>query len=172
MVLPNDECERIEALRRCHILDTAPEDVFDELALLAAQICRTPIALITLVDAKREWFKSKFGLTVDQIPRESSFCEYTIQRPGLFAIRDALEDGRFSKNPLVLAEPKIRSYAGVPLITAEGFAVGTLCVMSPVPKLLSKDQVGALEILGRQVSRWITLRHSSSRRGAAAGVAS
>ena len=67
MVLPNDECERIEALRRCHILDTAPEDVFDELALLAAQICRTPIALITLVDAKREWFKSKFGLTVDEI---------------------------------------------------------------------------------------------------------
>ena len=167
MVLPNDECERIEALRRCHILDTAPEDVFDELALLAAQICRTPIALITLVDAKREWFKSKFGLTVDEIPRESSFCAYTIQRPGLFAIRDALGDGRFSNNPLVVAEPKIRSYAGVPLITSEGFAVGTLCVMSTVPKLLSKCQIRALEILGRQVSRWIALRCRAARMEAA-----
>ena len=170
MVVPNNESERIEALHRCNILDSAPEDAFDELALLAAQICGSPIALITLVDANRQWFKSKLGLTVDQIPRESSFCEYTIQRPGLFAIRDALEDGRFSNNPLVSAEPKIRSYAGVPLITSEGFAVGTLCVMSPVPKLLSKDQIKALEILGRQVSRWIALRHPSSRMGAAAGV--
>jgi len=171
MVVPNNEFERIEALHRCNILDTAPEDTFDELVLLAAQICGAPIALITLVDANRQWFKSKLGLTVDEIPRGSSFCEHTIQCPGLFAIRDALEDGRFSNNPLVSAEPKIRSYAGVPLITAEGFAVGTLCVMSPVPKLSTKDQIRALEILGRQVSRWIALRHSSSRMGAAAGAA-
>jgi EAL domain-containing protein (putative c-di-GMP-specific phosphodiesterase class I) len=168
MVVPNSESQRIEALHRCNILDTAPEDAFDELAILAAQICYTPIALITLVDADRQWFKSKLGLTVDEIPRESSFCAYTIQHHGLFAIRDALEDSRFVNNPLVAAEPKVRSYAGVPLITAEGFAVGTLCVMSPVPKLLSKDQTRALEILGRQVSRWIALRHRTARMGTGA----
>jgi hypothetical protein len=164
MVLPKYEFERLEALRRCHILDTFPEVAFDELTFLAAQICRAPVALVAMVDERRCWFKSKLGLAADEIPNDLGFFAHAILESDIFTVRDALKDDRFSHNPLVATDPKIRFYAGAPLITPDGFAVGTLCVMDYVPRTLSKDQLSSLSILGVQGSRLIALRHKDAGR--------
>ena len=152
------ERDRLAALGRYRILDTEPERRFDDLVLLASQICGTPMALITLVDDSRQWFKSRLGIGVSETPRSISFCSRAIEQPDLFVIPDALEDRRFCDNPLVRGEPYVRFYAGAPLITPDGHALGTLCVADRVPRELTSDQIEALLALKRQVETQLELR--------------
>ena len=140
------------------ILDTVPEQVFDDLADLAASICEAPVALITLVDEKRQWFKSKTGVSISETSREVSFCAHAIMQQELFIVADATKDDRFAGNPLVTSEPKIRFYAGAPLFTPGGHALGTLCVIDKVARTLRPDQKRALEILSRHVMTQLELR--------------
>lgn len=156
------ELRRQEALSQYQILDTAPEAVFDELTHLAVQICRTPIALISLVDARRQWFKARVGLTLTETPRELAFCAYTILQTEPLIVPDALNDERFATNPLVTAGPKIRFYAGIPLINEDGYALGTLCVIDYVPHQLSPHQVKALQGLALQAVSELNLRRNLS----------
>jgi PAS domain S-box-containing protein len=156
--LPPDELARLDALRRYDILDTAPEAAFDDLTHLAMQICGTPIALVSLVDPHRQWFKAKFGVTVCETSRDIAFCAHTILQHELFEVPDTLADSRFATNPLVTHDPFIRFYAGTPLVTSEGQALGTLCVIDRVPRQLTSDQRLALTILGRQVVTLLEFR--------------
>ena len=117
----SDEAARLDALSQYKILDTAPEQAFDDLTQLAAQICQTSMALISFVDAERLWFKSQVGWKVGGIPRDAGFCADAILQPGLFVVRDALEDERYATKPPVVSDPHIRFYAGAPLVTAEGY---------------------------------------------------
>ena len=145
------EADRLAALRRYRILDTEPEERFDDLALLASQICGTPMALISLVDRDRQWFKARVGVDVQQTPRDIAFCAHAIHQPNMFVVPDALQDARFCDNPLVRTAPHIRFYAGAPLVTADGQALGTICVLDLKPRVLTKAQEAALEALKRQV---------------------
>ena len=156
--LPHDEGERLAALQRYGILDTPAECEFDDLALLAAQVCGTPIALVSLIDFDRQWFKAKFGLNIAQTPRDIAFCAHAICGTVVMVVPDALADDRFADNPLVTAEPHIRFYAGAPLRTPEGHALGTLCVMDRFPRELTDVQQRALHALGSQASRLLDLR--------------
>jgi GAF domain-containing protein len=149
--LPAPLEQRLKALERYHILDTPPEQEFDDLTFLAAFICDTPIALITLLDAKRQWFKSKLGLEEDETPIEHSFCTHAIKQHGVFNVTDAQKDTRFARNPYVERNPNIRFYAGAPLLSDDGVALGTICVIDRVPKTLSNQQQEALSALSRQV---------------------
>jgi anti-sigma regulatory factor (Ser/Thr protein kinase) len=153
-----NETTRLAVLHRYRILDTDPEQAFDDLALLASQICGTPIALITLVDAHRQWFKARIGVGITETSRSISFCAHAIDQPELFVVPDAREDCRFRDNPLVAGEPNIRFYAGAPLITPDGHALGTICVVDHVPRTLTHDQTDALQALKRQVEAQLELR--------------
>ncbi|WP_375500828.1 diguanylate cyclase domain-containing protein [uncultured Nostoc sp.] len=149
--LPENEAERLKVLAGYNILDTLPEEAFDDLTALAAYICKTPIALISLVDADRQWFKSKVGLKARETPRECAFCSHAILQPDdILVVPNAIKDDRFTNNPLVKGSPKIRFYAGVPLITPDGLPIGTLCVMDTIPHHPSYQQLDALRRLSRQ----------------------
>jgi len=148
--LPEDETERLRALHAYAVLDTDPELLLDDLTDLAAQICEVPIALISLVDSNRQWFKSRIGLDSAETPREHSFCAHAITGDDAFLVPDASADPRFADNPLVVGGPEIRFYAGAPLRTPGGRRIGTLCAIDRRPRNLTSEQVDALERLARQ----------------------
>src|SRR6266403_4996017 len=158
---PASEKKRLKVLWQYQVLDTVPEEVFDDLTELAARICEAPIAMITLVDEDRQWFKAKVSVTVNETSRDISFCAHAICEADLFIVPDATKDERFSHNPLVTSEPKIRFYAGAPLITPDGYALGTLCVIDKVPRELRPDQTQALRVLARHIMTQLELRRHS-----------
>ncbi|MGD0544637.1 MAG: response regulator [Candidatus Acidiferrales bacterium] len=160
--LPENEIARLEALQRYAILDTFPEQEFDDLSRLAALICGTPIALVSLVDADRQWFKAKVGIDDAETPRDVAFCGHAILQKDVMVVSDALADARFRSNPLVTDRPNVRFYAGAPLITQDGHALGTLCVLDHVPRELTSEQKQALKALSRLVVAQIELRRSVS----------
>ena len=160
---PDQEAARLEALRQYQILDTPSEQAYDDFTLLASSICEVPIALISLVDAERQWFKSKVGLEVSETARNISFCGHTILSNETLVVNDALSDSRFVYNPLVTSDPSIRFYAGAPLISPEGHALGSLCVIDRQPRVLLASQKTALEALARQVVSQLELRRASAR---------
>jgi GAF domain-containing protein len=153
-----NEAKRLKVLWQYDVLDTVPEEVFDDLTELAARICEAPIALLSLVDENRQWFKSKVGVTINETSRDISFCAHAIKQEDLFIIPDAMKDLRFANNPLVTSDPKIRFYAGAPLITPDGHALGTLCVIDKVPRELRLEQQQALRVLARHVMTQLELR--------------
>ncbi len=149
---------RAAALREYEIMDTPPEEAFDDLTRLTSFICGTPIALVTLLDKKRQWFKSRVGLEMRETPLEHAFCRYAIQDHRTLQVQDASLDDRFSSNPLVTGDAHIRFYAGAPLVTPSGIPIGTLCAIDQVPRELTPDQEEALAALARQVMRALELR--------------
>ncbi len=155
--IPANETPRLEALRRNHILDTAPEEAFDDLTRLAAHICGVPIAAINFIDEDRVWCKSMLGFDATETPREVAFCAHTILQTDLLIVLDARNDVRFAANPFVTGDPYVRFYAGVPLLTSEGHALGSLCVIDRVPRQLTPDQEAALQMLARQASSQLEL---------------
>ena len=154
---PENESERLNTLRGYGILDTHPEDRFDDLTRLAAIICGTPSSVISLVDEDRQWFKSKIGFDACQTPREDAICAHAIMTPDVFVVRDTTKDPRFANNPMVLGEPHLRFYAGAPLEAPNGHRLGALCVLDRVPRQLSPDQLESLRILSRQVMSQVVL---------------
>lgn len=161
IILTEKETLRLQALHQYHILDTICEAAFDDLTRLGAQICGTPIALISLIDESRQWFKSKVGLDSESTSRDLAFCAHAILQPHeTLIISDTLLDQRFATNPLVTSDPYIRFYAGAPLITPEGYALGTLCVIDHVPRQLNSEQVKALQALSRQVMAQLELKRN------------
>ncbi|MBW0432352.1 GAF domain-containing hybrid sensor histidine kinase/response regulator [Leptospira yasudae] len=148
---PLNETERLKALDSYQVVDTAPEEKFDSLTQIAAFICDTPTALISLIDVDRLWFKAKVGMADSETPRNISFCQYAILQDDIFEIEDAKQDARFKNNPLVLGPPFIRFYAGTPLKTPDGFNIGTLCVIDQNPKRLDDRQRIILKVLSNQV---------------------
>lgn len=157
------EAERLAALASYEIMDTAPEAGFDDVVRVAAQICGAPMALISLVDDKRQWFKAALGLTASETPREVAFCAHAIQHRDIMVVQDARQDARFEQNPLVTGELGLRFYAGAPLETPDGLPLGTLCVLDTRPGKLTEDQQFALQALARQVVVQLELRKALAR---------
>jgi len=156
--LPDNEDERLRALDRLSILDTFEEQAYDDLTFIAAQLCETPIALVSLIDADRQWFKSHYGLDVRETPRELAFCAHAIHDNKLFMVEDSLNDQRFHDNALVTGEPHVKFYAGVPLLIEGKYPVGTLCVIDNHARTLNENQKKSLEALSRQVVSQLELR--------------
>jgi PAS domain S-box-containing protein len=156
--IPENELDRLVAVRSYHILDTLPEKDYDALTRLASYICQTPIALITFLDGDRQWFKSKHGFELEQVPRTDAFCRYTILGEEIMEVTDARQDERFNHNPIVENDPHVRFYAGAPLIDEKGYKLGTLCVFDTEPRILTVEQRESLETLGREVISHVTLR--------------
>lgn len=161
--IPTNEAQRLAALKSYQVLDSLAEQAYDDITALAASICEVPIAMISLVDQSRQWFKSKLGLNQQETPRDVAFCAHAIMRPEPLIVRDALLDERFANNVLVTHAPQIRFYAGFPLIDRDGFALGTLCAIDRQPRDLSAGQHRAMLALARQVIALLELRRTSAR---------
>ncbi len=160
--LKHDESGRLSALARLDVLDTPPEEPFESIVALVQQVIRVPVCAISLVDKDRQWFKAKRGLAVAETAREVSFCTHTIKMTGPFIISDATKDPQFANNPLVTGGPKIRSYAGIPLTTADGYNVGSLCVIDTVTRTFSADEIAILVSFARLVVGELELRQIAS----------
>jgi len=157
--IPANEKERLQNIKEYQILDSLPESEYDDITKLASVICRTPMSLITIIDENRQWFKSAFGINATETPREYAFCAHAILNPDeMLIVEDSRSDERFMGNPSVTGEPHIIFYAGVPLVSTEGFAWGTLCVADSQPKNLSTTEIEALKSLSRQVVKLLELR--------------
>ena len=156
--LPINEAARLEALLNYQIIDTLPEDAYDDITLLASEICGTPMAAVSLIDSTRQWFKSKVGLAIPETARDNAFCAHAILEPDITIVSDTEADERFADNPLVTEEPWIRFYAGAPLLTQKGEALGTLCVIDQVQRTLTEKQINSLRALSRQVMAQMELR--------------
>ncbi len=161
--IPNNESERLHELNTYQLLDTPHDEAFDELADLAAEICDVPVALISLVDENRQWFKARVGLGVEETARSVSFCAHAILQPNLFTVKDTLLDERFKDNPLVTGAPNIRFYSGAPLITPGGLGLGTLCVIDSKPRELTTSQQKSLRMLARHVQTLMEVRRQNIR---------
>lgn len=162
--IPKNETERLRALNDYQILDTAPEDNFDEITQLATEICETPISLITLIDPTRQWFKSNHGLDSTETPRQYAFCAHAINNPyEVLEVRDARLDERFAENPYVKDDPNVIFYTGVPLVNPEGYPLGTLCVIDHKPKSLNATQLHSLKVLANQVVKLFELRKTNRK---------
>src|SRR5215470_8891489 len=157
---PANETRRLEALRAYQILDTPPEQSFDDLARLAAEVCETPIAFISFIDDRREWFKARTGFDATECPRSDSCCAQAINGRDVFIVPDTLIDDRCSTSPFVSGPPHVRFYAGMPLLTASGDALGTICVLDRSPRTLTPAQQEGLRALGRQVMTSLELRRA------------
>jgi hypothetical protein len=158
--IPLNEHARLELLRQYGILDTAAETAFDEITARAAQVCDTPISLLTFVDRDRAWSKSNTGLELREIPRDRSFCAHAICQDELYVAPDLLADERFSRNPLVTQKPHLRFYAGMPLLSPEGLALGTLCVIDRKPRELTAEQMDKLKELAKGAVLLLEIRRS------------
>jgi len=156
--IPRNEVKRLKVLWQYDVLDTVPEEMFDDLTDLAAHICEAPVALISLVDENRQWFKSRVGTSLKETSRDISFCAHAILNDDLLLISDASKDPRFRENPLVTGPQRIRFYAGAPLVTPDGHALGTLCVLDKQPRKLRSEQQKALRVLARHVVTQLELR--------------
>ena len=159
---PSDESTRLAAVLQTRALDTPPEECFDQLTALAARLCGAPTVLITLVDSHRSWIKSCYGGERGEAPREASFCAHTILGDDLLVIEDASLDARFAQNPMVVGEPGIRFYAGCPLVTGDGHAIGSLCVIDYEPRSLSPVQAQVLRTLGRHTAAMLQMRRAQA----------
>lgn len=160
------EEDRLAVLETYNIMDTAPQAEFDDIVELAAQICDVPIALISLVDDRRQWFKARVGVDATETPREVAFCAHAIQQAEVFVVNDATQDARFAENPLVTGDPNLRFYAGAPLETPDGYPLGTLCVLDNRPREISAGQQRSLAALARQVITQLELRQALARQRA------
>ena len=161
--IPQNEPDRLSDLGEYKIMDTAAEKEFDDLVRLASKICGAPMSTITFVDSKRQWFKSRLGIDSAQTDRDFSFCSYTILGHSLMLVRDAGQDDRFRNNPFVIGSPGIRFYAGIPLTSYRGNAIGTLCVLDVVPRDLDAEQRFALDVIGQQVIRQLELNRIKAK---------
>jgi GAF domain-containing protein len=159
--LPGNEAQRLAALKEYHILDTAAEQLYNDLTELAAYVCNVPVAMVSFVDESRQWFKSQVGLNPRETPRDAAFCAHAILQSEPLIVRDAMKDERFADSDLVTSSPHIRFYAGFPLINPEGFALGTLCAIDRKPRQLSAGQMRAMLSLSRQVMGLLELRRVS-----------
>jgi signal transduction histidine kinase len=160
--IAHNEAIRIKALKSFSILDTFSEKEFDEITLLASIICETPMSLISLIDGDRQWFKSKIGLDIEETSREVSFCGHAILNDGqLFTVEDSRLDERFYDNPLVTGFPNVVFYAGAPLVTSDGFSLGTLCVLDNKPKALTAMQQKAMEVLSNNIISLFELKKAN-----------
>lgn len=168
--IPENEADRVATLRSYDILDTLPEQSYEDITKLAAFLCETPISLVSLIDADRQWFKSERGLGARETPRSQSFCANTLVDAETLIVRDAQTDPRFKDNPLVLGDPNIRFYAGAPIVTSDGQVMGTVCVIDTVPRDLSPERIEALEALARQVMVLFEQRMAISRVEAALSI--
>lgn len=163
-VEPKNEAARVKDLASYSILDSLPEEDYDSLTKLASKICGTPISLITLLDDKRQWFKSHHGLSISETPKQYAFCAHAILDPlNIFVVEDARKDHRFKDNPLVLGEPHVIFYVGVPLNSSSGFPLGTLCAIDNKPNKLDEDQIEALKTLSKQTVNLLELRKSKAK---------
>jgi len=161
--VPDNESERLKALKEYSILDSLPEQDFEDITRIASEICQTPISLITLIDTNRQWFKSNRGLNVTETPRDYAFCAHAINTPkSILTVNDSRKDERFFDNPLVTGYPNVIFYAGIPLINPEGFSLGTLCVIDNKPRELTETQLDSLRALSNQVVKLFEFRKTNA----------